>query len=68
MTERLVYSTDPAEIVRFARQAGFSTQRIVRELTHGETAKVVAELADRYALLLGITPEEFSENREEEAG
>ena len=54
---------EPEEVVRLAREAGFSTAEIVRHLCRGVPHREAQEIAHEYAPLLDITAKEFLDLR-----
>ena len=59
MSDRLVYSDDPQEIIRMAREKGFSDEQIVTVLTRGLSYPECRALAEKYAEPLAVTEADF---------
>ena len=59
----IVRYAPPEEVIRLAREHGFTTRQIARILTGGLTYRETLDRATRYAPLLGITTKEFMELR-----
>ena len=60
MTNDLVYSDDPREIVGLMRAAGWTMERCVFKITQFAGSRTeIRELAKVYAPLLGITELDF---------
>lgn len=57
--DTLRYSSDPSQLIKLAREKGWSNDRIVRELMRGMTAADVRVYAKKWAAALGISPAEF---------
>ena len=56
----------PEELVRLAREYGFSDREIVRELTRSRTYRDAQQIARDYAPLLGLSLSAFMELRRNE--
>jgi hypothetical protein len=54
-------SAPPAEVVRLAKEHGFTTEEIVRTVSGCLTYREAQRVAREYAPLLGITVKEFLE-------
>lgn len=61
--ENILRYTDLAAVIQMARARGWTTERIIREMTTGMTYADARQLARKAAPLLDIAPDEFMRPR-----
>jgi len=56
---KLVYTTDPTEIVELARKKGWSNEKIITDLMFGKVYRDRMAIAKTYAPIMGLELAEF---------